>query len=244
MKNVFRFCALSLLCSSLNAQANPPVLVDSPVKKVFVARGFDDNDHVEVVVQGEFPSSCYRIAKSAAKVDVENKTITIRAKSYLYKEAVCAQITLPFIQSVSLGIVPSGSNEVILEGKPNMKNQKLLIDHTDSANPDDFLYAPVEHAGFTQVGEQRRQTIHIEGRFPNMFVGCMRMKDVKTRMTPGNVIVVQPIAEIRQDDSCGSDNSFNLKVQPPERLKSGDYLIHVRGLSESSMNRFVSISDD
>ena len=38
-----------------------PEIVNIPLNKVYVPVGFDDNDRVQIVVEGDFPNTCYKI---------------------------------------------------------------------------------------------------------------------------------------------------------------------------------------
>ena len=95
--------------------ANNAVLVPAPIEKVFVPLGFDDNDKVEVIVHGEFPSSCYKMGPAGATVDAVGKKIVINAQAYYYPGAVCISMMVPFIKSVELpGLMAPGVYEVSL----------------------------------------------------------------------------------------------------------------------------------
>ncbi len=53
------FACLAASAAAHGAPRSVPKLVVAPVDNVFVPAGFDDNDNVEVVLQGYFANSCY-----------------------------------------------------------------------------------------------------------------------------------------------------------------------------------------
>ena len=80
-----------------------------------------------------------------------------------------------------------------------------------------------------------------------MFVGCMVLKDVKTSLTPGNVMVVQPIAELVDGPEClaqADDKRFSFTKPLGFTPKKEEYLIHARSTSGSSVNRVVDFRYD
>ena len=99
------------------AYADGPVLITSPVEKVFVPLGFDDNDNTEVVIYGHFTSTCFKTGPAKATVDYDTMTVTVDAQAYRYTGG-CAQVMVPFTQSVKFGQVRAGSYTVVVTNRP------------------------------------------------------------------------------------------------------------------------------
>jgi hypothetical protein len=241
----FKVVSVSLLFLSTNSFADSsqdPTLVSAPVEKVFIPLGFDTNDNVEVVVHGHFPSTCYKVGPSTATVDAVAKTVTIQSQAYEYPGLVCAQVRVPFVADISLGLVKEGEYRVQVTGFPDLVTDPLVIGAATTANPDDYLYAPVEQSSI-EKNSAGEDFLKIEGMYPYMFVGCMNIKEVRVRMAPGQVIVVQPIAEILEDRFCSPLASKKFSIQTPIDfpLTFSEYLIHVRTLSGTSVNRFIEL---
>ena len=110
-----RILAIALLftAGAIYAQKGP-VEVTAPVEKLFVPEGFDNNDNVEVVLHGEFPSTCYNVGQTKATVDKENKLIKVEATTLYYPDVYCIQSITPWIQSVKLGVLDTGEYEVVV----------------------------------------------------------------------------------------------------------------------------------
>lgn len=225
-----------------------PKEIDSPIEKVFVPDGFDNNDNVEVVLYGHFPTSCYKVGNTTARV--EGKTIFIHSTSYEYQRdpsspLACADIVVPFKQVVKLGVVPTGTFTVKTERMDGRegKSANLKVKEAKVTSPDDFLYAPVSSVTFQKNGGEG--TVELKGTFPMMFTGCMKMDKVQYSFTDGPVLVVQPIAKIAKTGECTHEDmeldfTYNFTVDGALPVGS-DMLLHVRALDGNSVNKVVRV---
>ena len=238
-----RFLSIALVLTSGTVLAQKgPVEVNAPVEKIFIPDGFDDNDNVEVVLHGEFPSTCYNVGKTQATVDEDNKLIKVTASTYYYPDVYCIQSITPWIQPVKLGVLNQGEYDVVVTEDQNVTRSMTIKERT-TESPDDFLYAPVENAEIDVDYTSGKQSLRLQGRFPYMFIGCMVMKEVRTYRSPDDVLVVQPIAEVVDGPVCDeqpADRSFEVKKGLSQPFY-GEGLLHVRTLHGSSLNRFISI---
>jgi hypothetical protein len=219
-----------------------PSLVTSPVNKVYVPLGFDDNDVSEVILRGHFPDTCYKVGPASAVVNEATKIIEITASAYHYAGG-CAQVLVPFIQTVKVGVVKSGSYTIKVIDRPDATTTDLNVVEANTSSPDDFLYAPVENVAVTPR-LQGGWDLAIDGHYPFMFIGCMVIRDVRVTRTPGNVLVVLPIAELSEDDvDCApqaDSKAFAIKKELTG-VEEGEFLAHVRVLAGSSVNRIVML---
>lgn len=225
------------------AEDAQPELVTSPVVRVFVPQGFDGNDNVEVTVHGEFPNTCYKTGPVSASVDYATQTVTVEATAYLYSSLMCAQMIVPFTESVSLGTVRPGTYRVIVKDRPAAETTDLVVGRPTTDSPDDYLYAPVDAASIV-TGADGSQSVVITGHYPYTFVGCMVVGSVRVQQTPGNVVVVQPIAKLTDGDAClpqAHTKLFVISTPLTSALSVGDHLVHVRVLSGRSLNQLVVI---
>lgn len=222
------------------AFAEGPVLVTSPIDTVYTPLGFDDNDDAEIVLRGKFPDTCFKVGPTTAVVNRDEKTITVDAKAYQYSGETCLKVEAPFLQSVKMGPLPVGEYTVqVLNRDVSALNLKVIASQTD--NPDDFLYAPVEAVSFNTQKGLGTQKIVLEGHYPYTFVGCMKLDEVRTQVTPGRVLVVQPIAKMYIDNADCTDQATTkaFRVEYVIQAPEGEYLAHVRVLAGQSLNRTV-----
>lgn len=241
----FLIIVSGLFTASL-ALAEGPVLVRAPVEKVFTPLGFDDNDDSEVVLHGHFANSCYKVGPATATTDVNTRTITIDAQAWRYPGAVCAQVIVPFTQAIKLGPVPAGEYQIKVLERPEASTLPLNITPSRTRNPDDYLYAPVENITIEKTAMGQRKVV-LEGSYPYTFIGCMKIVEVRERVTPGQVIVVQPIAQMFEDDADCTDQAVSKKFRVEQVLidanEAAEYLAHVRVLEGQSINRVFDLSN-
>lgn len=228
------------LATSAFADQQGPVEIPAPVSKIYIPMGFDDNDNAEVVLKGEFPTSCYNIGRTGAEVDQQKMEITVWATSYMYLGGEnCAQVTKSFIQPIKVGVLKKGDYKVIFKFNKEVQSAMNVVERT-TESPDNFLYAPVENAKIN-VDNNGKQSLVISGHYPYMFVGCMVIREVRTERSPADVLVVQPITEIVQGDECNTqpgDKAYEI-TQGVAQPFMEEGLLHVRVLNGDSLNRFI-----
>jgi hypothetical protein len=222
---------------------NPTVTREpAPVEKVFVPQGFDNNDNIEVIVQGRFPNACMKTGPVGKTVDHSTRTITLKPEVYVYRGEPCAQVIVPFIQRVTFGTLPEGQWKLSVEGMPTVNALPLVIERARSAAPDDYLYAPVEEVILMPGTLGSRQRLVISGNWPQLQgEGCFTLTEIRTKLGSDNTLVVQPISQILPASRCARQSSrkrvFQGSVQLDKPLSS-DSLIHVRTLNGESLNKF------
>lgn len=223
------------------AESRGPVEIASPVNRIFIPNGFDDNDNVEIVVHGEFANTCYQVDKTGAEVDTAKKEIKVWGTSLKYTSGACLQVVTPFIQVVKVGTVEEGDYTVTYKNAPEVKTA-LHVSRRTTESPDDYLYATVENANIMQDQATGRQFLQLNGHYPYMFMGCMVIREVRTYKDPADVMVVLPISEIVQGEECEEqpdDKSFEIKQGLSEPFV-GEGLLHVRVLHGRSINQYVN----
>ena len=136
------------VCFAMKASAEtnqPPVLQPYGLTTSYVPIGFDDNDNIQVTVDGYFSNSCYKVGPTAVKFAAPN----IIVQQYAYKySGMCLQIIVPFHQTVNLGILKSGTYHIV-DGSSGTRLGALPVTVAKSSSADDYLYAPVSDAFLT-----------------------------------------------------------------------------------------------
>ncbi len=245
MRKVFGVAALTFMMMNGVAQGaeeskTGPFEVPSPVTKIFIPKGFDDNDNVEIILKGEFPNSCYHVGRAGAEVDQEKMHISVWATSYAYLGSQnCLQVVTPFIQEISTGILKKGEYTVSFRYDDEVK-ENLSVAPRTTESPEDFLYAPVVNARLN-VDASGKQSLTLQGNYPYMFMGCMVMREVRASRNASDVLVVQPITEIVNNEEClkqPGDKAFEITTGLSEPF-TNEGLIHVRVLNGDAINRLV-----
>lgn len=239
------------------AQANPPfaelsggATVDVAPSHVFIPQGFDNNDlHVQIVLDGELPSSCYFIEKPQANVNTQKKKIYLRQTAHFDSgNSWCDNdLPRPYQRVVDLEkIAVAGAYEVLLFNPKTSRYARvgtMPIAVATSQNIDDYLYLPVMDGAFVKqpgyaTDDKISPVINLQGTFRN---SCMRSKETKVLVRAGNVIEVLPVAELAKDNICSQVRiPFEERVTLP-RVPRGRYLVHIRSYNSDSVNKVMEL---
>ena len=223
-------------------EAVAPVVVDVPLKKVFVPAGFDSNDRVQFAVGGELKNSCYKIASNSVTVHPETKTIVVKQQAYVYL-GFCLMMIVPYSDVITLGIMEQPGDYQIIDGSSGQPMGRILINLARNVEQDEYLYAPVTDVSLaTQSGDTpsennpEKNKLVLRGTFTN---SCMSIKEVKVSYNE-NSIVVQPLAHYApQTENCKEEKrNFSQEVSLDSKL-AGEYLVHVRSLNGAAINKVV-----
>ncbi len=214
------------------AQGAGPEKTPAVYTKVFVPKGFDSNDHIQIVGVGQFENGCYRPAETTAKVDEASKRITLTAAAYKYN-GLCVQMILKFDRVIDVGVVPAGEYEIYQEGQSELLG-KLNVKASRSESPDDFLYAPVRQAYIDDDGAISE--LVIKGDFPS---SCMQITDVKIEAV-NNVIIAQPIMRVQRREDCALGH-YPFRKVVRLNVPKGEYLLHIRSMNAKAVNNLVDI---
>ncbi len=205
-----------------------PELIPVPIQRAFIPIGFDDNDHVQIVISGEFPDTCHKLGPVSTTKG--GGKIVIKQRAYRYG-GVCMDMVVPFNQVVELNLVPKGRYEV-KDATTGKSLGELPVVAATRPEQDDYTYAPVEEAMILEERGGAGPTLYLAGNFPN---GSMRMKEVKILSYP-DVLVVQPIMEkVEGTLEASSRPRFEKKI-PLKHLPKGKFLLHVRSMNGRALN--------
>lgn len=218
-----------------------PDTIDYMPSAVYIPQGFDDNDNVQVVLEGVFPNNCFKTGPTEVKVDEDKKLIYVKNQVYYYKEAMCIQMRVPYEKVVDVGLIPKGGYKVVFTSGPETKVGfgRIGIEKATTKSPDNFLYAAVNNVDVTVDPQDRSTLVHLTGEFPN---ACMELKEVKyTHYEGTDVIQIMPITELKTAGcNPGEPKTFE-GLLTVKGLASGRYLIHVRVLNGRSVNKIIRI---
>lgn len=213
-----------------------PTLIAASISRIYTPTGFDDNDNTQIIVEGEFPSTCYKLGPARVNVNVDEATVTVSLKAYYY-QGMCLQVKTPYLKAIDLGILPEGTFKVQAIGATKVE-AALSIHHTDSKQADDYLYAPVD-AVFIQKNEAGdRRNLFLIGSFTN---SCMKFSSeqnsVVIKPTKRGLLEVLPVVEMKEGPCLDVMVPFTKVVEIDESIPSGKYLFHVRTLNGHSYNK-------
>ena len=227
---------LLLAPASLNAA---PRSRTADVEQIMAPAGFDDNDILEVVLYGHYPNSCFDVGSTSFTIDRDKRAIVIDATVVEHNDRVCAQAIVPYIIPVRLGQVEAGNWQVSMLHQPNISTI-VTVTPAPTEQQDDDLFAPISEARLVSLDGE--QFVTLEGIYPYMIRGCMRLREVRTFVSPREVLVVLPIADMLREESCqGEERAFKRSFKLPEPFAGG--LLHVRSLGGQSIDRLTEDFD-
>ncbi len=209
--------------------------VDVAAEHVFVPTGFDDNDDVEVVVDGVFSNSCYRMAKGEFTVDAARREIVLHPRARV-DAAQCLPVLVPYTYVFELGKLPAGPFKIRTGDATIVKT--LSVAEATTAGPDNELYAAIDNATVERLPGGKAQII-LEGMYTNT---CMRWTRADVIHNDAEVIEVLPVVRIDAGDNC-HDQRFPFKgvaVELPS-VPPGRFLLHVRSMHGRSVNRVFNM---
>ena len=225
--------------SSLASDFKPAIVVQTP-ENVFAPMGFDNNDNAQIVLYGNLPDTCHKAGTVRYRIDKSRKTIFIRNEVYFYSGCWCADVLVPYIQTVNLGVLREGNYEIVVEAPDGSfkKMARFPVSVSTTAGPDEYLYAPVENVHFKKGNGSEPSEVLITGAFRN---SCMYLEDVKVTYRPNHVIEIQPVAGMQKGNDCVPDfRLFSAKVELKDSVH-GRALIHVRSLNGQALNQVIEL---
>lgn len=240
MKSVLCALGLALSAAAFGSVMSAPREVPAPVSKIYIPEGFDNNDNTEAVLFGEFPDSCHRVGQSGFRINHSKREVVVWATAFDHSRSgvVCNEVMTPFLQKVSLGVLPDGNYKVVLRKQPEVQSE-LHVSKSRTAQPDDFNYAPVD-AAYVAHKQNEASALHLVGRFPMLLKGCMEIKEVRVYRNPADVLVVLPIAEITEpatSEGCRLDYKYQVSLGGNDFATKS--LLHVRVSNGNSLNQIV-----
>jgi hypothetical protein len=227
--------------STVSPLEEPKTWEQAQVQYLFIPQGFDDNDDVELVIDGYLPNSCYKIMDPIVAIDMGTQTVEIEPRSR-YSEpsnSVCLEALIPYFLTVRLGNLPKGDyfvrvNQSSLDHVSDL-GAKLTILSAKSPSQDNALYAPVDSAQVHR-DEDGQQYIQVEGRLTN---SCMEFDEILLE-DHGPTLNLLPKIRMRtasRDQPCVAQEGFYFKkIRLPETLHPGRHLLHVRSLNGIAVN--------
>ena len=228
--------ALSLMGSRGHADVENDDLqeqmVEVPVLKVFVPfSGYDNNDTIQLVIQGEFPNPCFTLAKSVVKVS--GKTIEAHQMAWVRRDGNCGSGDLidapvPFTSEVKVGRLKAANYTVNYQSESGTTLRPFTVSVAKKISVDDFTYAAV--SGVSVIDSLPEGT-EVKAQLSGVLTStCARLVEPIEKKVIGDVIVLLPEQVFDLGRDCRPAKiPFNQEVNLGA-LKPDSYLLHVRSM--------------
>lgn len=225
MKNIMLIAMMLPFCSF--AQIVTKLV---PANNVFVPNGFDDNDNTEIVISGYLPDSCYKAPNHSVKVEGSKITITLNAMYQTGAMGACAEVIVPFIETVRLGALDANTYDVVVvSANPQKLMSKVVVKKASITGVDDYDYAYV--TGVRHLPGNRK--IMIDGYNVS---DCFVLDQVKIDSNNLDTFVILPIMKQINDFCPRKMTPVHYEVTIPASLKRNEVLLHVRSMQGNSVN--------
>ncbi|MCB0418341.1 MAG: hypothetical protein KDD39_11870, partial [Bdellovibrionales bacterium] len=212
-----------------------PDLVKTALNQAFIPTGFDSNDHVQIVVAGEFVNTCYQVGPYRATIDEKAKQIVISQTAYHY-QGTCLDVTVPFNHEVELGIMEPGEYQVV-DASSKWKLGTLSVVEATRPEVDDVPYAPVEDAFVVKDGTTGNPALVFWGTLTK---DCYEVTDktVEPKLYD-DVLVIRPLLKKTKEDCNNGFFPFRVTYVLPEKLPR-QFLLHVRSMNGQAINKVIT----
>lgn len=239
MKSLWLSVLVSLIGASASAQLinDSGTLITVSVNRAYIPQGYDNNDTVKVAVEGQFPSTCYKLGKTLVDFNHETREVRISQQAYLYQQT-CVMMIVPYFQTVDLGILQSAGQYNIFDASNKAHLGTLPVSASRTNGPDDHYYAMMTDAYLRPAIDNKKEIV-LEGSIPN---ACWVLMKPQVLLDGKDVLTVLPIMQQKSKKDC--DNKpipFAITVPMPD-LAKGRYLLNVRSLNGSSINKIIEES--
>ncbi len=215
------------------------------VSAVFLPQhGFDDNDHIVMVLTGELPHICYTLGET--KIEKEGHVIRVHQYAWIRKTGFCGNgdldpdLAANFETEVSLGQLETGKYEIQFHQDENkLGTRSFGIAVAETADIDDYAYAAVTDIISPKViFDDEQVKVVIQGTLNST---CEHLQEPLRVEKQGDVFVVMPIIDRGKNQPCRRQRTefhheLNLGV-----MHTGSYLVHVRAMNGKAVNRILGI---
>ena len=207
---------------------------------MFAPEGFDDNDNVQVVLDGWLSSSCDRAVEPKVVVHPEKQVIELSAQ-VVHGDFLCLPVMVRFTSVADIGPLPWGKWSLVTNN--GWLVDELIIDEASNAGPDDHVYAAVDEAHVEYIPDLKdadsKWSVVLLGHFQN---SCQSFDEIKV-IDSGDTVEVLPILKVqdRGQECLQVITPYNMRAFLPDYEVEGRHLLHVRSRGGEALNKVFSV---
>jgi hypothetical protein len=234
------------------AQTSTTRIVEVPLDNAFIAaRGFDNNDPIQIVIEGHRPNLCYTLAEQTLTPDATDPSrLRISQKAVLSEGGDCDPAkTLPpaldqrkyFVKEPVFGILEA-KEKYTLEylTSDGIKTREFSVGVAPTDSVDTLKYAMVENAFV------KDEVLLSEGTFEIRISGelnssCAEIARDVAILKIDDVYVALLQVDVRPEICLPVNKPFFKTLKVPVPDKAGRYLLHVRAMGGEAKNKIFSV---
>ncbi len=202
------------------------------VDDMFVPNGFDDNDGVEIVLDGWLQSSCDTVLEPKVTVDFARGTIKIEPKA-IHGVFECLPMKTRYTVTTHIGALPYGDYDVITNNGWLVKH--LFVEEASNAGPDDYIYANVLEAFVDYAPDDKtdnRWAVVMIGKFTN---SCQKWASIEIKKHEKTFTVLPKLRT--EGELCAPViEPFTTRVPLEDPVDAERYLAHIRVQKGKAIN--------
>ncbi len=215
---------LTLIPSMVNAAER----INIPTNEVYTPKGFDANDNAEVIVTGVLPNLCYQNPKY--DLDIQGKDIFIDVSATYIDTFVCAEVAVPYLKVIDLGVLPAGDYNVFVnKNDATPLQESIKIVPKNRGRIDQFRYPVVADVKYDKAANK----IAISGYKPS---DCFQFDGVEVYTDNDKIVTILPKMRQIRDFCPRKMTPVSEEVTLPDLKPNSKHLIHVRSLNQESKN--------
>lgn len=226
----FLSIAAATACFLSVQQAAASTIEYLPIDHVYTVKGFDSNDNTEIMVEGFLPDLCHQTPTAKSRVIGKKVLIDVTGYKAVEPGQICAQMIVPFLSTVDVGVLDKGNYKVIVNGASgNAASADLFIDESSSSAVDNHVYANVDFVEKVQSDNK----ILLKGYNPS---DCMELDRVDFISNELDSYAVLPIMKKVRASCPRKMVPFSYEATVPNDLNRDKVLLHVRVMNGKSVN--------
>lgn len=221
---------LMFVLAPVVAFAGIPEKKKVPIEHVYIPSGFDDNDTVEIVVTGFLPNLCHKSPKASVRMTGRDIEINVTSLYYHESNPFCPEMVVPFIETVTLGLLRDGTYNVSVNGNSEFASSSILeIGRASSSAVDEYNYAYVDYV----EKNEDSNIVKLKGYHVS---DCFVLDSIDYRSNGVDTYSILPkLRQVRE--LCPMKlTPFSYEFRVPRELNAPKVLLHVRTLNGKSHN--------
>jgi hypothetical protein len=222
-----------IILSSNILLASVPETRMIPVEHIFVPKGFDSNDNVEIVITGILPNLCHKSPKVKMNIKANKIELTLTSLYYHHSNPFCPEMVVPFKKVVEIGVLQKGNYKIVVNETTNWKiENSIMILAAKDKQVDNYQYAYVD-----EIQENvEKDVLTLRGYNPS---DCYEIDKVTYISNGSDTYSVLPKMKKVRDFCPMKMMPFSISWEVPHQLKAKNVLLHVRTLNGNSINKII-----
>ena len=226
------FFVLMLLPIHLTLGSTPiEKMID--IENVYIPKGFDSNDNVEIVVEGQLPNLCHQVPKIKANISKNKIQLKLTSLFYGNRDYYCPPAIVPFLVTANLGVLKAGTYDVMANNEGGRLRKVLEVSVAPTTSIDDHIYANVDYLE-KNMGEN---FITLKGYNVS---DCFELDRINFGSNGTDTVSVLPIMKQVNDFCPRKMTPFEYTVEVPRDVNEKKVLLHVRTMNGKSYNKLIT----